>query len=145
VQGEGDESSPEMGGEGEGRVGPSGWCSSAVRGSGEPSAASGRGGVMQQEMEERGVPVAWSERRKAGGTLLKGCGGEAAEGGSLGSEGATRRREVVGAWPQPASVAWSLAGSGRDREKRGARRVGRPRKEKRSGPSPDEQKNFQFT
>jgi hypothetical protein len=44
VQGEGDESSPEMGGEDEGRVGPSGRCSSAVRGSGEPSVASGRGG-----------------------------------------------------------------------------------------------------
>jgi hypothetical protein len=103
-----------------------------------------------------------------GGTLLKGHGGRAAEGGPRG-EGATRRREDVGPRPDrrvaperpwPGSGARGRCGAVRTGEHRpltcgpwpaaGVRgsgeawgRVGRPGK-KMSGPSLDEQETFQF-
>jgi hypothetical protein len=91
VQGEGDESSPEMGGEGEGRVGPSGWCSSAVRGSGEPSAASGRGGGhAARDGGERGACGVVGEE-KGGRHPFKGVW----RGGSGGGESGQRGRNAA--------------------------------------------------
>jgi hypothetical protein len=102
--------------------------------------------------EERGC--AGKAGGDGGGTLLKGCGGEATEGGGLGSEGAMRRREGVGPGPDrgpavactsgrhcpnrgaSASDAWAPTGSGRERERRGtgARGPARERKEKWAEP-----------
>jgi hypothetical protein len=102
-----------------------------------------------------------------GGTLLKGRGGKVAEGGP-GGEGTTQRREGVepgpGRWVAPRPTAarpqrmWvggavrtgahrllargpHLAVGGRGRgEARGC--IGRPRRKKRTRPSPDEQESF---
>jgi hypothetical protein len=87
------------------RAGPSRWRSPTVRGSGEPSMASG--GV--RDGGEKGVLVARSEQKRdggAGGRKTSGDGGAfkgarwgGSGGGGFGGEGATWHREGVGPGP----------------------------------------------
>jgi hypothetical protein len=70
-------------------------------------------------------------------------------GGSGGGSGRRGRHACAGGQRcpnrgAPASDAWAPAGSGRERERRGTGRVGRPERKRRSGPSPDEQESFRF-